>query len=193
MTDQVVLFFTFQCCPKQPCLLEKPRGSSARMHGASEGWGHAESQCPASSGTTGEVLFILLVEEILDAQAQLHSGHQPLIGAPCGQHVVNPVPWCRLIALGKAVLTGCENRPPTHLQVACRETDPQGQRNLIRRDRTQRFLNPLPSSPHFIVVFTSQLLKFKPNQLTPGRYALETVGQWPRRLMKFFPALFHFF
>ena len=54
-------------------------------------------------------------------------------------------------------------------------------------------VNPLLSSPRFIVIFTSQLLKFKPNQVTPGRYVLETVGQWPRRLMAFFPALFHFF
>lgn len=55
------------------------------------------------------------------------------------------------------------------------------------------FVNPLLNSPRFIVVFTSQLLRFNPNRLTPGRYALETVGQWPRRFMKFFPALFHFF
>lgn len=55
------------------------------------------------------------------------------------------------------------------------------------------FINSLLSSPRFIVVFTSQLLRFNPNRLTPGRYALETVGQWPRRFMKFFPALFHFF
>ena len=54
-------------------------------------------------------------------------------------------------------------------------------------------VNPLLSSPRFIVVFTSQLLTFNPNQVTPGRYALETVGQWPRRFMAFFPALFHFF
>ncbi|MYK90564.1 MAG: hypothetical protein F4026_00145 [Synechococcus sp. SB0669_bin_8] len=55
------------------------------------------------------------------------------------------------------------------------------------------FVNPLLRSPRFIVVFTSQLLKFNPNRLTPGRYALETIGQWPRRFMKFFPALFHFY
>lgn len=54
----------------------------AILHGASEGLGHAESQCPASPEITGEVLLILLVEKILDAQAQLHSGHQPPIGAP---------------------------------------------------------------------------------------------------------------
>ena len=55
------------------------------------------------------------------------------------------------------------------------------------------FVSPLLRSPRFIVTFTSQLLQFNPNRITPGRYALETVGQWPRRLMKFFPALFHFF
>lgn len=54
-------------------------------------------------------------------------------------------------------------------------------------------INPLLRSPHFILVFTSELLKFKPNQLTPGRYALETVGRWPRQFMGFFPALFRFF
>ncbi|KKZ11908.1 MAG: hypothetical protein TE42_06490 [Candidatus Synechococcus spongiarum SP3] len=53
-------------------------------------------------------------------------------------------------------------------------------------------VHPLLSSPRFIIVLTSQLLKFNPNSTTPGRYALETVGQWPRRLMGFFPALFHF-
>lgn len=54
-------------------------------------------------------------------------------------------------------------------------------------------INPLLRSPRFTVVFTSQLLEFNPNQPTPGRYALEAVGQWPRRFMAFFPALFHFF
>ena len=55
------------------------------------------------------------------------------------------------------------------------------------------FVNPLLNSPRFIITLTSQLLKFDPNRVTPGRYALVTVGQWPRRLMRFFPALFHFF
>lgn len=57
----------------------------------------------------------------------------------------------------------------------------------------QRFIiKPLLRSPYFIMVFTSQLLKFNPNQLTPGRYALETVGKWPGRLIAFSPALFRF-
>ena len=43
------------------------------------------------------------------------------------------------------------------------------------------------------MTLTNQLLKLKVNRVTPGRYVLETVGQWPRRLMRFFPALFHFF
>lgn len=54
-------------------------------------------------------------------------------------------------------------------------------------------VNPLLRSPRFITVLTGQLLAFNPNQATPGRCALETVGQWPRRFMAFFPALFHFF
>ncbi len=54
-------------------------------------------------------------------------------------------------------------------------------------------INPLLHSPRFAVVFTSQLLKFNPNRPTPGGYALGTVGQWPRRFMAFFPALFQFF
>lgn len=54
------------------------------------------------------------------------------------------------------------------------------------------FVRPLLSSPRFIIVLTSQLLKFNPTRVTPGRYALETVGQWPRRFMGFFPAVFHF-
>ena len=45
----------------------------------------------------------------------------------------------------------------------------------------------------FIMVSTSQLLKFNSNRVTPGRYALEGVGQWPGRFMVFFPALFHCF
>ena len=57
----------------------------------------------------------------------------------------------------------------------------------------QRFIiNPLLRSPFFILAFTSQLLRFNPKHLTPGRYALESVGQWPRRLIAFSPALFHF-
>ena len=54
------------------------------------------------------------------------------------------------------------------------------------------FIKPLLNSPRFTIALTSQLLKFSPNRITPGRYALETVGQWPRRFMGFFPALFHF-
>ena len=58
----------------------------------------------------------------------------------------------------------------------------------------QRFIvSPILRSPSFIIVFVGQLLRFHPNQLTPGRYAIKTVGKWPRRFMAFFPALFHFF
>lgn len=58
----------------------------------------------------------------------------------------------------------------------------------------QRFIvNPLLRSPCFIAALTTQLLTFKPDHVTPGRYALETVGQWPSRFMMFFPAVFHFF
>lgn len=54
-------------------------------------------------------------------------------------------------------------------------------------------LKPLLRSPRFIAVLITQLLTFKPDHLTPGRYALETVGKWPSRFMMFFPAVFHFF
>lgn len=54
-------------------------------------------------------------------------------------------------------------------------------------------VDPLFRSPRFIITFTTQLLIFKPNHITPGRYALETVGKWPSRFMKFFPAVFQFF
>jgi len=54
-------------------------------------------------------------------------------------------------------------------------------------------IDPLLRSPRFIVTFTTQLLIFKPNHVTPGRYALETVGKWPSRFMRFFPAVFQFF
>lgn len=45
--------------------------------------------------------------------------------------------------------------------------------------------NSLLRSPRFIAVLTTQLLTFKPDHLTPGRYALETVGKWPSRFMMF--------